>query len=283
MAPKDYANTRYSTLDQITAENVKSLRVAWTFGTGVNRGQESAPIVVGGTMYVVTPYPNWLYALDLANFGLIKWKFEPKPDAASQGEACCDTVNRGIAFSEGKVFMNTLDTQTIGVDAETGREVWRRKLGDITVGETITMAPIVVKGNVLVGNAGSQLGARGWIQALDAKNGQTVWKAFNTGPDSECLINDKFHPFYPQDHGKDLGVNTWPPGQWKVGGGTVWGWISYDPELDLLFHGTGDPAPWNSEVRPGDNKWASGIFARKPETRRGGLVLSVLAPRPVWA
>jgi PQQ-dependent dehydrogenase (methanol/ethanol family) len=266
MAPKDYANTRFSTLSQVTPENVPQLRCAWTFGTGVNRGQESAPIVVGTTMFVVTPFPNYLYALDLAQEGEIKWKYEPKPDAAAQGEACCDHVSRGIAWVDGKVIMNTLDAQTAAVDAATGREIWKRKMGDIRVGETMTMAPFVVDGKVIVGNSGSQFGARGWIAALDVATGKVLWKAFNTGPDHDCLIGEKFKPFYAKDRGKDLGVSTWPGSQWKIGGGTVWGWISYDPELKLLYHGTGDPSPWNSEVRAGDNKWASGIFARDPES-----------------
>jgi len=266
MAAKNYENTRYSPLDQINAGNVKSLRVAWTFGTGVNRGQEAAPIVAGSTMYVVTPYPNYLYALDLTQSGQIKWKYEPKPDAAAQGEACCDHVSRGVAYFDGKVFINTLDCQTAAVDAQTGRELWKRRMGDINKGETMTMAPFVVDGKVIVGNAGSQFGARGWIAALDCKTGEIAWKAFNTGPDADCLINDKFHPFYKKDQGKDLGIKTWPGEQWKTGGGTVWGWISYAPDSKLLFYGTGDPAPWNSDVRPGDNKWASGIFARSPDT-----------------
>lgn len=266
IAAKDDSNMRYSTLNQITADNVHSLQVAWTFGTGVNRGHEGAPIVVGSTMYIITPYPNYLYALDLKQSGQIKWRFEPKPDAASQGEACCDHVARGCAYDDGKVYINTLDGQTIAVDAESGHEVWRTKLGDIHIGETITMAPIVIDGKVIVGNSGSQLGVRGWIAALDGKTGKVVWRAYNTGPDSDCLIGPDFHPYYADDKGKDLGVTTWPGEQWKIGGATVWGWISYDPQLHLLFHGTGDPASWNSEVRKGPNKWSSGIFARDPDT-----------------
>ncbi len=266
MAAKDFSNRRFSELSQITADNVASLRVAWTFGTGVNRGHEAAPVVVGSTMYVVTPYPNYLYALDLADSGQMKWRYEAKTASAAQGVACCDYVNRGVAYSDGKIFMNALDARTIAVDASTGQEVWQRQLGDINAGETMTMAPLVIGDKVIVGNAGSQLGARGWIQALDAKTGRTIWKAFSTGSDSDCLIGNGFHPYYAMDQGKDLGINSWPSDLWKIGGGTVWGWLSYDPELDLLFYGTGDPAPWNSDVRPGDNKWCSGIFARKPST-----------------
>jgi len=217
-------------------------------------------------MYIVTPFPNALYALDLAQSGQIKWKYEAKPDPASRGEACCDYVARGCAYSDGKVIINTLDCHTIAIDAQTGKEVWNRLLGDIHKGETMTMAPIVVDGKVIVGDSGSQFGVRGWIAALDVKSGEVVWKAYNTGSDRECLIGDQFHPFYAMDQGKDLGIKTWPGDQWKLGGGTVWGWISYDPVLNLLFHGTGDPASWNADVRQGDNKWCSGIFARRPST-----------------
>src|SRR5215210_7052279 len=125
MAAKDYANTRFSGLTDITAENVGSLKPAWTFSTGVLRGQEAAPLVVNNTMFIVTPYPNYLYALDLTQPGApTKWVYKPKPSAASQGVACCDTVNRGAAYSDGKIFFNTLDAHTVAVDAETGKEVW---------------------------------------------------------------------------------------------------------------------------------------------------------------
>jgi PQQ-dependent dehydrogenase (methanol/ethanol family) len=267
MPAKNYASTRFSGLSEINTENVKNLKVAWTFSTGVNRGQEAAPIVVGNTMYVVTPYPNILYALDLTKPGApLKWKYEPKPVASAQGVACCDLVNRGAVFSNGKIFYNTLDAQTVAVDAETGKELWKTRLGDINKGETITMAPLVVKDKVLVGNSGGEFGVRGWIVAVDASSGKEAWRAYNTGTDAECLIGANFKPFYPQDRGKDLGVSTWPPDAWKMGGGTVWGWISYDPELNLIYHGTGNPGPWNPDQRPGDNKWTSGIFARNPET-----------------
>jgi len=265
MAARDYASTRFSPLDQINTNNVRTLKVAYTFDTGVNRGQEAAPIVVGNTMYVVAPFPNYLFALDLTKPGApLKWKFEPNPDARSQGVACCDLVNRGVAYSDGKIFMNTLDGQSIAVDAATGREVWRTRLGDITKGETITMAPLVVKDKVLVGNSGGELGVRGWLVALDARSGKEAWRAWSTGPDSDVLIGPDFKPFYAADRGKDLGVKTWPGQAWKIGGGNVWGWISYDPQADLIYYGTANPGPWNPEQRPGANKWTAGIFARSP-------------------
>jgi PQQ-dependent dehydrogenase (methanol/ethanol family) len=267
MAGRDYANTRYSELREISAANVKNLRLTFSFSTGVVRGHEAAPVVVGGTMYVITPYPNILYALDLTRAGApVKWKFEPKPLAAAQGVACCDVVNRGVAYANGKLFFNTLDNQTIALDAASGREIWRTKLGDIARGETMTMAPLVVRDKVLVGNSGGEFGVRGWLTALDTESGRIAWRAYSTGPDREVLIGPGFKPHYASDRGKDLGVSTWPPEAWKIGGGTVWGFISYDPELNLIYYGTANPGPWNPHQRPGDNKWTAGIFARNPDT-----------------
>jgi PQQ-dependent dehydrogenase (methanol/ethanol family) len=267
MAAKDYANTRYSALNQINTGNVQNLKVVWTFSTGVTRGHEGAPLVVGDTMYLVTPYPNILYAFDLTQPGApTRWSYKPEPSAASQGVACCDVVNRGAAYANGRIFYNTLDDFTVAVDAATGQEVWKTKVGDINHGETITMAPIVVKNKVLVGNSGGEMGVRGWLTALDAATGRIAWRAWHTGPDKDVLIGPGFKPYYAMDQGKDLGVKTWPPDAWKIGGGTMWGWISYDPELNLIYYGTGNPGPWNSEQRPGDNKWTCGIFARNPDT-----------------
>jgi PQQ-dependent dehydrogenase (methanol/ethanol family) len=261
------AGSRYSPLDQINTENVKGLAVAWTFSLGVLRGQEAAPIVAENTMFVVTPYPNIVYALDLTKPGApLKWKHEPKPVAAAQGIACCDTVNRGAAYAGGKIFYNTLDGQTIALDARSGEELWRTQLGDINLGETITMAPLVVDGKVMVGNSGGEYGVRGWVTALDASSGKLAWRAYSTGPDKDVLIGERFKPFYPQDRGQDLGVASWPPEAWRIGGGTVWGWLTYDPAARLLYYGTANPGPWNPEQRPGDNKWTAGIFARDPQT-----------------
>jgi hypothetical protein len=214
-----------------------------------NRGQEAAPLVVSKTMYVITPYPNILYALDLGSNGAAKWKYEPKPSASAQGVACCDVVNRGCVYWESKIIFNTLDVHTVAVDANTGKELRKTKLGEINKRETITMAPLVVKGKVLVGNSGGQMGVRGWLTALDVNSGKIAWRAYKTGPDKDCLIGEQFKPFYASEKGKDLGVATWPPDQWKIGGDTVWGWISYDPELDYIYYATGNPGPWNPELR----------------------------------
>ncbi len=267
MPAKNYASTRFSTLDQINGANVKGLKLAWSFSTGVTRGHEAAPLVVNNTMYVVTPWPNILYALDLTKPGApTKWSYQPKPAPAAQGVACCDVVNRGAAYFNGKIYYNTLDVQTVAVDAATGQQVWKTKLGDINLGESITMAPIVVKGKVLVGNSGGEFGVRGWLTALDADTGKIAWRGYSTGPDKDVLIGTDFHPFYASERGPDLGVKTWQGDAWKIGGGAPWGWISYDPDLDLIYYGTSNPGPWNPEMRPGDNKWTCTIFARRPET-----------------
>jgi PQQ-dependent dehydrogenase (methanol/ethanol family) len=267
LAPGNHANTRYSTLAQITAANAKELELAFSYATGATRGHEAAPIVADGMMYLVTPYPNVVHGLDLAQpGGPPRWKFEPMPDPSSQGVACCDVVNRGAAYANGRLFFNTLDNQTIALEAASGREIWRTRLGDIDIGETMTMAPLVIGDLVLVGNSGGEMGVRGWLTALRTVDGSIAWRAWSTGPDGDVLIGPGFKPFYESDRGKDLGVRTWPPEAWKIGGGNVWGWISYDPARDLLYYGTGNPGPWNPEQRPGDNKWTSGIFARRGAT-----------------
>jgi PQQ-dependent dehydrogenase (methanol/ethanol family) len=268
MPAKDAANTRYSGLNEITRDNVKNLKVEFAVSTGTSSGNESAVLMAQNTLYFVTPYPNILFAIDMTKpGGPIKWRFDPNPDASAQGQACCEAVNRGPFYSNGTIYYNTIDMHTLAIDASTGALKWKTKLGDFTKGETMTMAPFVVKDKVLVGNSGAEFGARGWITALNARDGSIAWRAYSTGPDKDVLIEENtFKPFYPQYKGKDLGVSQWPVGAWETGGGTVWGWISYDPEQNLIFHGTSNPAPWNHELRPGDNHWTNGVFAREPET-----------------
>jgi PQQ-dependent dehydrogenase (methanol/ethanol family) len=269
MAPHDYSSTRFSGLDQINSGNASQLQLAWTFSVGADRGQEAAPLIVNNTMYVIGPYagvhPNQVFALD-ATTGDLKWSYAPKPDDAAKGVACCDVVARGLAYDQGKIFINTLDNYSVAIDANSGREIWHTKLGDLNEGQTITMAPLVVKGKVLVGNSGGELGVRGWVTALDENTGQIVWRAYSTGPDSDVRIGSNFKPFYDWLKGKDLGVTSWPQDAWKTGGGSMWGWISYDPELNLIYYGSGNPGPWNSNQRPGDNLWTTTIFARDADT-----------------
>ncbi len=267
MAAGDYGNLRYSTLDAITTSNVKDLRVITTLSTGVPHGHEGQPLIVNNTMYVVTPFPNNLIAVDLTKTGgALKWIYQPHPDRRAVGIACCDIVNRGAQFVDGKIIYSLLDTNVVAVDAETGKEVWRTKVGNTDLGETFTAAPLVVKDKVIVGNSGGELGVRGYVAALDVKTGKEIWRAFNTGPDKDVKIGASFKPFYQKDQGKDLGVSSWTSDQWKLGGSTVWGWISYDPETNMFFYGTGNPGVWNPDLRPGDNKWSCTIMARDADS-----------------
>jgi lanthanide-dependent methanol dehydrogenase len=262
----DYANTRFSPLKQLTPNNVSNLHVVTTVSTGVARGHEGQPLVVNDTMYIVTPYPNNLIAIDLTKpSGAVKFVYQPHPDPRAQGIACCDVVNRGASYADGKIVYNLLDATTVAVDANTGQEIWRTRVGDIDVGETTTMAALIVKDKVIVGNSGGELGVRGWLTALDLKTGKEVWRGYNTGPDKDVLIGPEFHAFYQKDRAPNQGTSTWPSDQWRLGGGTVWGWVSYDPELDLIYYGTGNPGVWNPDLRPGDNKWSCAIIARRPD------------------
>jgi len=253
MPNKNQSATRYSAVSEINSENVKNLKVAWSFSTGVLRGHEGEPLVVGNTMFVHTPFPNLVYALDLSKEGApVKWKYSPKQDNAVIPIACCDTVNRGLAYGDGIIFMNQLDTNTVALDANTGKELWKVKQGDYKMGQTITSAPMVIKDKVISGISGGEFGVRGFVTANDAKTGKQVWRMYSTGPEAEV--------------GFPGSVETWQGDEWKRGGGTTWGWYSYDPDLNLFYYGTGNPGSWNPDQRPGDNKYSMTIFARNPDT-----------------
>ncbi|HKB96467.1 MAG TPA: PQQ-dependent dehydrogenase, methanol/ethanol family, partial [Rhizomicrobium sp.] len=279
---RDYANTRYSPLTQINTKNVARLRMAWTFSDGQMYGHEGAPLVVGDTMYLVTPFPNIAYALDLSKPGApIKWVFQPNPDPRAIGEACCDKVLRGWAYADGKLIYNLLDDHTVAVDAQTGKEVWRVLLDDVSKGPTLTQAAFVVGDKVYIGSSGGELGTNGWFQALDVKDGHTVWKAFTNGPDAGTLIGPDFEPFYPWMKGKDLGVSTWPGEMWKQGASAPWGWVSYDPDLNLIYYGTSNPGPRVPSQRPGLNLWSSAVFARDANTGAAKWAYQ-LTPHDEW-
>lgn len=264
---KNYSADRYSTLNQITTRNVKNLKASWTFSLGVLRGQEGAPLVIGTTMYVHTGFPNNVYALDLTRDGApIKWAYKPNQDPNVPAVACCDTVYRGLAYAEGKIFLAQLDTNVVALDAATGRELWKVTQGDPGQGMTITGAPLVIKDKVITGISGGEFGVRGFVTANDINTGEQVWRAYSAGPDTDVLIGDDFSSPYASHQGADLGVNTWEGDEWTRGGGTTWGWYTYDPDLDLLYYSTGNPGAWNPTQRPGDNKWSMTIFARNPDT-----------------
>lgn len=272
MTAGNYAGHRYSALDQINTGNVGSLRPAWQFSTGVLRGHEGNPLVVGGMMYFVTPFPNRVFALDLARNGEVLWLYEPKQDPSTVSVMCCDTVNRGVAYSDGKIFLYQANTRLVALDAKTGKEHWIAINGDPRRGETGTNAPMVVKDKVIVGLSGGEFGVRGYITAYDIDDGKMVWRAYTTGSDSDIL----FDPQKTMSLGKPVGpyssLKTWTGDQWKIGGGTAWGWFSYDPELDLIYYGTGNPSTWNPAQRAGpdgrpiDQKWTDSIIARNPDT-----------------
>jgi glucose dehydrogenase len=155
------------------------------------------------------------------------------------------------------------------------------KVGNPNIGETVTNAPLIVKNHVFVGNAGGELGVRGRVVALDLGSGKEVWRAHNTGPDKDVLIDSDCKPFYKKDQGKDLGASSWPPGQWKLGGSTIWGWFTYDPELNQLYYGTGNPGVWNPDMRPGDDKWSLSVIARDPDSGRAKWIFQ-FTPHDEW-
>ncbi|MFL5403892.1 MAG: PQQ-dependent dehydrogenase, methanol/ethanol family [Gemmatimonadales bacterium] len=281
MPGRDYSSTRFSKLAQITPANATRLRSVWTFSTGVLAGHEGQPLVVKNTMYVVTPWPNVLYAFDLTQEGYpLKWKYRPDVNSNAIGVSCCDVINRGAFFADGKIIYNLLDGHTVAVDAATGQEVWKTQIADLGEGETTPMAPFVVKDRVIVGAAGGEFGIYGFVKALDLKTGKLIWTGRNIGPDADMLVNPAtFKPFY--DKGTDLGKSTWPGDTYKIGGAPVWGWMSYDPELDLVYYGVGNPSPYNAEQRVGDNKWTASILARRPSD--GSLVWATqLTPHDNW-
>lgn len=277
MPGKDYASRRYSALTQITRANVTRLKPVWSFSTGVLGGHEGQPLVVGSTMYVVTPFPNVLYAFDLTRDGYpLKWKYRPDVNPTAVGVACCDAINRGAVYADGKIVYNLLDGHTVAVDATTGRELWKTQIADMGQGETTPMAPFIAKGRVLVGPSGGEFGIYGWVKALDLESGKILWTAHNMGPDSLMIARPGTFR-----GGSNLGVSTWSGDSWRRGGAPVWGWISYDPELDLIYFGTGNPGPYNTEQRPGENKWTNSVLARRP--RDGALVWAYqFTPHDSW-
>ncbi|MFA9474413.1 MAG: lanthanide-dependent methanol dehydrogenase XoxF5 [Filomicrobium sp.] len=262
----DYTNQRYSKLDQINAGNVKDLKVAWTFSTGVLRGHEGSPLVIGDTMYLHTPFPNNVFALDLNEPGRILWKYEPKQDPSVIPVMCCDTVNRGLAYADGKIFLHQADTTVVALDGKTGKEIWKVKNGDPKRGETNTATVMPVNDKVIVGISGGEFGVLGHVTAYDIKTGKQVWRGYSAGPDDHMLVDPEKTMALGKPVGKDSSLKTWQGDQWKIGGGTTWGWYSYDPDTNLVFYGSGNPSTWNPAQRPGDNKWSMTIWARDADT-----------------
>ena len=281
----NYAGTRYSTLDQINTQNVKNLQPVWTFSTGVLRGHEGGPLVIDDVIYIHTPFPNTVYALDQSTKAII-WEYTPQQDADTTIPVmCCDTVNRGLAYGDGKIFLQQSDTVLTALDAKTGKRLWSVQNGDPKLGMTNTNAPLVVKNMVLTGISGGEFGVRGFLAAYDINDGHLIWKGYSMGPDNEVLLNPEKTMTWKdgrlQPVGKNSSLDTWQGDQWKIGGGTTWGWYSYDPQLNLVYYGSGNPSTWNPVQRPGDNKWSMTLWARDADTGEAKWVYQ-MTPHDEW-
>ena len=285
MTGRTYDLQRYSPLDQITTANVKNLHVAWTMSTGTLRGHEGNPLVVGSTMYLHSSFPNKVYALDLTKPGAPQiWQFTPEQSTDAIAIACCDVVNRGLAFDPktNRLFIELLAGDVLALDANTGKQAWRVKSADFKKGETMTNAPLVVDDVLMTGVSGGEFGVRGRITAFSTQDGKELWRTYSTGPDKEVGITDNtLKSPYPSAQGKDLGVSTWQGDEWQRGGGTTWGWYSYDPALNLFYHGSGNPGTWNPDQRPGDNKWSMSLWAQNPKTGEVRWVYQ-MTPHDAW-
>ena len=272
MQTKDYSASHFSEMSQINAHNVQHLQPVWSFSTGILNGHEGGPLVIDGIMYVHTPYPNNIFAIDLDNPEKILWEHKPKQNPAARAVACCDVVNRGLAYAPASadypatIFQNQLDGHVVALNAKTGELLWKMENSDISMGSTLTMAPFVAKDLVLVGSAGAELGVRGYTTAYSIKDGKQAWRVYATGPDADLKLAKDFNSHNPHYGQFGLGLKTWEGDAWKIGGGTNWGWYAFDPDLDMLYYGSGNPAPWNETMRPGDNKWTMTIWGRDINT-----------------
>jgi quinohemoprotein ethanol dehydrogenase len=259
---RDYAETRFSPLKQINDANAKDLGLAWSFDTQTDRGLEATPIIVDGVMYTTGSW-SIVFALD-ARTGKQLWKWDPKVPHSYGPRACCDVVNRGVAVYKGRVYVGTLDGRLAALDAATGALVWQVVTVDQTKQYTITAAPRVVKGKVLIGNGGGEYGMRGYFSAYDAVTGKMAWRFYTVPGDPKEPVPAAMKP------AMDKAAKTWNGEWWKVGGGgTVWDSMAYDPDLDLLYVGVGNGSPWNQHVRSpggGDNLYLSSILAVRPDT-----------------
>ena len=284
MQAGDMFNQRYSKLKQINVSNVGKLQVAWTFSTGVLRGHEGSPLVIDGMMYLHTPFPNKVFALDLDTQKIV-WRYEPKQDPSVIAQMCCDTVNRGLAYAEGKIFLQQADSTLVALDAKSGKVLWSAVNGDPKLGAVNTNAPHVFGDKVLTGISGGEWGVRGFVAAYDMNTGKQAWKAYSTGPDNEMLMDpDKTMTWTDGKMapvGKDSSLKTWKGDQWKTGGGTTWGWYSYDKASNTVYYGTGNPSTWNPSQRPGDNKWSMTIMARDMSTGMAKWVYQ-MTPHDEW-
>jgi quinohemoprotein ethanol dehydrogenase len=256
---RTYGEQRFSPLNDVNDKNVAQLALAWSYDLDTRRGQEATPLVVDGVMYFTTAWSK-VVALDAAT-GARVWTYDPKVPPQWAVNACCDVVNRGLAAWNGKLFLGTLDGRLVALDAATGKLVWEKLTIDPKFRYTITGAPRVVKGKVLIGNGGAEMSVRGYISAYDAETGNMVWRFYT-------IPGDPSKPF--ENPALEKAAKTWTGEWWKLGGGgTVWDSMAYDPDLDLLYVGTGNGGPWNERIRSpkgGDNLYLSSIIALKPDS-----------------
>ncbi len=301
----DLNQTRYSSLKEINVSNVKGLNMVWAQSSGTLRGHEGQPLVienVGGKpmMFIESGWPNILQGLDLSDpdHPMQVWNYTKTSgrDESAVPRACCDTVNRGMSYADGKLVFGTLDGFVIALDATTGKELWVVKHAHPDKGETITPAPIIANDKVIIGFGGDEFAARGRVTAYNLADGKKVWECHSTGTDKDvCLTpnTNKKHPEYGTA-GKDLGVSTYVGDEWKRGGGAAWGWYAYDPALHLVYYGTGNPGLWSPQFRCSepltqancnsgkyDNKWSMSIFARNVDTGEAEWVYQ-MTPFDQW-
>ena len=301
----DLNQARYSSLKEINTTNVKGLNMVWAQSSGTLRGHEGQPLViesVGGKpmMFIESGWPNIVQALDLSDpdHPVQVWHYTKTSgrDESAVPRACCDTVNRGMSYADGKVVFGTLDGYVIALDATTGKEAWVVKHAHPDKGETITPAPIIANDKVIIGFGGDEFAARGRMTAYNLADGKKVWECHSTGSDADvCLTKNtnKKHPEYGTA-GKDLGISTYVGDEWKRGGGAAWGWYAYDPALHLVYYGTGNPGLWSPQFRCAepltqancnsgkfDNKWSMSIFARNVDTGEAEWVYQ-MTPFDQW-
>ena len=284
----NYSNWRYTKLDDINTRNARRLQAAWTFSTGVLRGHEGGPLVLPSsatgldhdTLYIHAAFPNNVFAINLDNLEIV-WEYAPQQDWDGVVPVmCCDTVNRGLGYGAGKIFLQQADTTLVALEADTGKRVWSIKNGDPSRGETNTNAPHIIKDKVITGMSGAEFGVRCWLAAYNISDGSLAWKAYSAGPDRDILFNSKTTSLGKRV-GKNSSLKSWKGDQWKQGGGSTWGWWPYDKKENLVYYGSGNPGTWNPVVRPGDNKWSMTIFARDVDTGIARWVYQ-MTPHDEW-
>jgi len=284
----NYWNWRYSDLKQINTKNASKLQAAWPCAAGVLRGHEGGPLVLPtsatgldhDTLYIHAAFPNNVFAINLDNLEII-WEYAPVQDWDEVVPVmCCDTVNRGLGYGDGKILLQQADTTLVALNAKTGDKIWSVKNGDPKKGETNTNAPHVIKDKVITGMSGAEFGVRCWLAAYNLSDGKLAWKAYSMGPDKDLLFDSKTTSL-GKKVGKNSSLKSWEGDQWMQGGGSTWGWWPYDKKENLVYYGSGNPGTWNPTVRPGDNKWSMTIFARDVDTGIARWVYQ-MTPHDEW-